>query len=74
MLIVDGFIWEEGPNSFTPNAPILRLMSDIGLVDELVLADGGLPRFVYWSKELHALPSKLGEIASFKLLSCTFKI
>eukprot|EP01034_Spumella_vulgaris_P021310 gene21310-27340_t len=35
----DGYTWEEGPNSFTPSAPILRLMSDIGLIDELVLAD-----------------------------------
>jgi hypothetical protein len=47
-------------------------MSDVGLIDELVLADGSLPRFVYWNNELHALPSRLGEIAKFKLLSRTF--
>lgn len=69
-LIVDGFLWEEGPNSFQPNPAILRFAKDLGILDELVLADPSLPRYVYWEDNLYALPSKPVDAVSFGLLSC----
>lgn len=63
-------MWEEGPNSFQPNAAILRLAKDIGMIDELVLADPTLPRFVYWKEKLYPLPSAPQDAISFNLLSC----
>lgn len=68
----DGYQWEEGPNSFTPSTVILRYVKDLGMIDELVLADPKLPRFVYWDGSLHALPGGLNDLPTFDLLTCTF--
>ena len=69
-LIADGFQWEEGPNSFQPSDHILRFAKDLGLIEELILANASLPRFVYWDNQLIALPASLGELCSLKLLGC----
>lgn len=52
----EGYQWEEGPNSFQPAPELLRLTVQVGLKDELVLADGKLPRFVFLNGKLNALP------------------
>ena len=66
----NGFQWEEGPNSFQPNTVILRFLKDLHMLEELVLADPQLPRFVYFKNALHRLPMKMMDIPSFSLLSC----
>lgn len=43
---------------------------DIGVIDELVLADSKLPRFVYWEGNLYALPGGLPDLVNFNLLTC----
>ena len=65
----NGYTWEEGPNTFQPAAHIMRLAVDLGLKDDIVLADSTLPRFVYWNKELFALPLGPKDIPTFRLLS-----
>ena len=79
----DGFVWEEGPNSFQPTPYICRIVHELGLSDQLVLADGSLPRFVYWKgsgagqkpANLHALPTNLpGDLLTFNLLTWPGKI
>eukprot|EP00520_Triparma_pacifica_P001427 CAMPEP_0118653016 /NCGR_PEP_ID=MMETSP0785-20121206/11617_1 /TAXON_ID=91992 /ORGANISM="Bolidomonas pacifica, Strain CCMP 1866" /LENGTH=541 /DNA_ID=CAMNT_0006545553 /DNA_START=145 /DNA_END=1767 /DNA_ORIENTATION=- len=77
------FVWEEGPNSFQPTPAIVKTAYELGIADELVLADGSLPRFVYWEGEgagsklanLHALPTNLpGDLLTFNLLTWPGKI
>lgn len=70
----DGFIWEEGPNTFQPTRQIMRIATDLGLKDELVFADHTLPRFVFWENELFPLPGKLEDAPFFRLLSIPEKI
>ncbi|KAL1833035.1 hypothetical protein DCAR_0103084 [Daucus carota subsp. sativus] len=65
----DGFLWEEGPNSFQPSDPMLTMVVDSGLKDDLVLGDPEAPRFVYWKGKLRPVPSKLTDLPFFDLMS-----
>lgn len=70
----DGFLWEEGPNSFQPTPTILRLAKDIDMIDDLVVSNPSLSRLVYWEGNLCALPGKWGDLARFSLLSWPGKV
>ncbi|GBO56558.1 protoporphyrinogen IX oxidase, aerobic, HemY [Pseudanabaena sp. lw0831] len=70
----DGYKWEEGPNSFQPAPELLRLAVQVGLKDELVLADGKLPRFVFLNGKLNALPMTPPSAIASKILTWGGKI
>lgn len=63
-----------GPNSFQPSPTILRFAKDLGVLDELVLADPTLPRFVFWEGNLFALPGGITDLLNFNLLTWPGKI
>uniref|UniRef100_A0A061S6R9 Protoporphyrinogen oxidase n=1 Tax=Tetraselmis sp. GSL018 TaxID=582737 RepID=A0A061S6R9_9CHLO len=69
----DGFLWEEGPNSFQPSDAMLSIAVDVGLGDDLVYGDPKAPRFVYWDKKLRPTPSG-PDVLTFDLLSPWGKI
>ncbi|KAK1560082.1 hypothetical protein Q3G72_021926 [Acer saccharum] len=70
----DGFLWEEGPNSFQPSDPMLTMVVDCGLKDDLVLGDPNAPRFVLWDGKLRPVPSKPTDLPVFDLMSIGGKI
>ncbi|KAK0580493.1 hypothetical protein LWI29_002593 [Acer saccharum] len=70
----DGFLWEEGPNSFQPSDPMLTMVMDCGLKDDLVLGDPNAPRFVLWDGKLRPVPSKPTDLPVFDLMSIGGKI
>lgn len=40
------------------------------MLEDLVLADPALPRFVFWEGKLHALPGGVKDLLNFDLLTC----
>ncbi|XP_021715303.1 protoporphyrinogen oxidase 1, chloroplastic-like [Chenopodium quinoa] len=70
----DGYIWEEGPNSFQPSDAVLTMAVDSGLKDELVFGDPNAPRFVLWNGKLRPVPSKPTDLPFFDLMSFPGKI
>eukprot|EP00798_Chlamydomonas_sp_ICE-L_P007469 gene7469-611_t len=72
-LEADGYVWEEGPNSFQPSDAILQAAVDAGCEKDLVLGDPTAPRFVYWENKLRATPTGLDAL-TFTLLTPLGKI
>ena len=71
----DGFIWEEGPNSFQPTPAVMQLAYEAECASELVLADKTLPPWVFYDGKLRPLPKNLpGDLLNFDLLSWPGKI
>ncbi|KAL6008919.1 Protoporphyrinogen oxidase 1, chloroplastic [Asimina triloba] len=70
----DGYLWEEGPNSFQPSDSMLALAVDNGLKDDLVLGDPTAPRFVLWNGKLRPVPSKPTDLPFFDLMSFPGKL
>lgn len=68
-----GYLWEEGPNSFQPSDGVLKAAVDAGVVDQLALGDPTAPRFVYWEGRLRPTPSGLDAL-TFDLMSFLGKI
>jgi hypothetical protein len=60
--------------NFTNDAYIYDTYLDMGVLDDLVLADATLPRFVFWEDKLYALPGGLNDLPTFSLLTWPGKI
>jgi len=63
------FLWEEGPNSFSPTPELLKLAVDVGLRNELIFAASELPRYVYWEGKLRPVPMSPPTAVTSQLLS-----
>ncbi|MEM1171869.1 MAG: protoporphyrinogen oxidase [Cyanobacteria bacterium P01_H01_bin.35] len=68
------FLWEEGPNSFSPTPELLKLAVDVGLKQDLIFADRKLPRYVYWNGQLLPVPMGPTAMLQSKLLSHAGKL
>ncbi|PSR88357.1 Protoporphyrinogen oxidase [Actinidia chinensis var. chinensis] len=70
----DGYLWEEGPNSFQPSDSMLTMVVGSVLKDDLVLGDPNAPRFVLWDGKLRPVPSKPTDLPFFDLMSLGGKL
>jgi len=70
----DGRLWEEGPNSFQPGDPILATACDVGLQEDILLADPGSYRYVWWDGALRPLPAGPADAVFGDFLSFPGKI
>ena len=69
----EGYLWEEGPNSFQPNDSMLKAAVDSKTADQLVFGDPTAPRFVFWEGRLRPTPSG-PDVLTFDLMSILGKI
>jgi protoporphyrinogen/coproporphyrinogen III oxidase len=77
-----GFLFESGPQSFQGTEPILELIREVGVDDQLQRADPRAPRFIYLHGKLQKIPmtpqalmasSLLGLKSRAKIVSEPFK-
>ncbi|MBI4468660.1 MAG: protoporphyrinogen oxidase [Acidobacteria bacterium] len=52
----DGFLFEQGPNSFRSTPEFIRLIEELQLSDELVTASPSAPRYIYFAGTLMQVP------------------
>jgi protoporphyrinogen/coproporphyrinogen III oxidase len=69
----EGFLLELGPNTVRPTVELWRLVEELGLRDEALLADPRLPRYVSWNGTLHPLPTSARGLLRTRLLSSRAK-
>jgi oxygen-dependent protoporphyrinogen oxidase len=70
----DGYLLELGPNTVRPTPELWRLVQEVGLESEALVADPRTPRFVDFGGRLHRLPTSPGGILGTKLLSMRGKL
>jgi protoporphyrinogen/coproporphyrinogen III oxidase len=68
-LDAEGFLIEQGPNSLRGTHELLDLVEELDLMAELVTADPRAPAYVYFNRELHAVPMGPPALIKTKLLS-----
>ncbi len=66
---LDGFLVEEGPQSFTGTELLLEVIADLGLEDQLVRADPRAPRYVLVNGALLPVPLSPPALLTTPLLS-----
>jgi oxygen-dependent protoporphyrinogen oxidase len=72
--VADGFLLEEGPNSFQSTPEMIDIIRETGLTGEMITAEPRLPRYIYYRGRLHPAPMGPGGLASTQLLSGAAKL
>jgi protoporphyrinogen/coproporphyrinogen III oxidase len=70
----NGYLLELGPNTVRPSAELWRLVEELGLAGDALLADPRAPRYVDYGGRLHELPSGPAALLGSKLLSASGKL
>jgi oxygen-dependent protoporphyrinogen oxidase len=69
-----GYLLELGPNTVRPSAELWRLIEELGLAGDALLADPRATRYVDYGGTLHPLPSGPASFLGSRLLSLSGKV
>jgi len=69
----DGYLLELGPNTVRPTPELWRLVEELGLASEALLASPRTPRFVDYGGRLHRLPVSPAGLVATRLLTARGK-
>lgn len=70
---VEGHLLEWGPQRARLTAPLRRLVTDLGLADDVVLAPSGLPLWVYAAGKLRRVPFSPADLLRSDIVSLAGK-
>ena len=70
----DDYLLEAGPNTVRPAPELWRLIEDLGLAGEVLVADPRSPRYVDFGGRLHPVPMSPSALMSSTLLSAGGKL
>lgn len=70
----DGYLFELGPQSTTVDAPLLALIEELGIADQLERAYSRAPRYVLHRGKLRAVPMGPGAFVTTGLFSARTKL
>jgi oxygen-dependent protoporphyrinogen oxidase len=71
---IDGYLIERGPNSSQGTEELMALVEELGIMDQLAEGDPKAPAYVYFNRQLHAVPSGPSAFIKSKLLSARGKL
>jgi protoporphyrinogen/coproporphyrinogen III oxidase len=71
---LEGYLIERGPNSSQGSEELIGLVEELGIIDELDEGDPKAPAYVYFNKQLHAVPAGPGSFIISGLLSASGKL
>ncbi len=70
----NGYLFEQGPQSFSGTEAIFKLCNELGISDELVEAPHGAPRYILIDGKLVPVPFSPGAFLSSRLFSWRTKL
>ena len=70
----DGYLLELGPNTVRPTPELWRIVEELGLESEALLADPRTPRFIDFGGRLHRLPASPAAFVATRLLTARGKL
>jgi protoporphyrinogen/coproporphyrinogen III oxidase len=69
-----GYLLEFGPNTSVPSAALIGLVEELGLRDEMLLADPKAARYVEWQGKLRPVPMGPGAFFRTDLMTLSGKL
>ncbi|HWP42486.1 MAG TPA: protoporphyrinogen oxidase, partial [Blastocatellia bacterium] len=71
---IDGHLIERGPNSSQGTEELMALVEELGIMDQLAEGDPKAPAYVYFNRQLLAVPAGPGAFLKSRLLSARGKL